>query len=103
MKQRRIMHVLGALFPVLISWKIWAADEVQVRIMPDVQYEVNGWAEVQPIFGGNVNGTSRGEAVELIRELNMSSARAFLWAISKYTTEKRKPPHRATSSHTPRA
>ncbi|MBN1863969.1 MAG: hypothetical protein JW808_03620 [Victivallales bacterium] len=51
----------------------------EIRVMPQVGVKINGFDEVQPIFNANVNGSSRGEAIELVRDIRLNGARAFLW------------------------
>lgn len=52
---------------------------------------VNGYSQVQPIFGGCVNGESRGKAVEQIRALNLNSARAYFWPERTFPKDKKYP------------
>lgn len=53
--------------------------EVVVRARPDLRRQVGGISEVQPIFGGNVNGSTPAEADDLVRALNLNSSRVHLW------------------------
>jgi hypothetical protein len=55
------------------------ADVETLVIDPAISWAVNGTGQVQSIFGGVVNGSSRDEGIDYIRELNLNSSRAFLW------------------------
>lgn len=55
----------------------------EIRVEP-YGYNVNGYGDVQRIFGGCVNGSSRDEAIAEIRELNLNTARAYLWGLAWY-------------------
>jgi hypothetical protein len=57
------------------------AVPVSAVVRPDLTWSVEGVCHIPRIFGATVNGSSRGEAVEKIRALNLNSARAFLWAL----------------------
>ena len=52
---------------------------VSCRVHPEFGWRVNGIDQIPRIFGVTVNGASRGGAVELVKALNLNSARAFLW------------------------
>ncbi|HEY3378999.1 MAG TPA: hypothetical protein VGL77_16055, partial [Armatimonadota bacterium] len=55
----------------------YAADVV--RVDTTTQRVVNGYGEVPRLFGGTVNGSSRDQAIDEIRALNLNGARAYLW------------------------
>lgn len=56
-----------------------STDLESLEIDPTRSWAVNGTDEVQRIFGGVVNGSTRDEGMDYIRELNLNSSRAFLW------------------------
>ncbi|HEY3376811.1 MAG TPA: hypothetical protein VGL77_04890, partial [Armatimonadota bacterium] len=56
-----------------------AADVV--RVDPTTQRVVNGYGEVQRIFGVTANGSSQDQAIEEIRALHLNGTRAFLWPL----------------------
>ncbi len=50
-----------------------------IQVHPDVVRAVGGYDQVQALFGGNVNGESRGKADDLVRELNLNTSRLHMW------------------------
>jgi hypothetical protein len=55
----------------------------EINIQP-YAYSVNGYGEVQRIFGGDVNGSTRDQAISEIQALNLNSARAYFWGLAWY-------------------
>ena len=50
-----------------------------VQVQPLVTRSIGGYDQVQPLFGGNVNGMSKGKADALLRELNLNTSRLHMW------------------------
>ncbi len=50
-----------------------------VQVRPELIQSSGGYDQVQPLFGGNVNGQSKGKADALIRELNLNTSRFHMW------------------------
>ena len=72
---RLLIICLFALTPVALG-----EEALEIRVEPDLAVSVQGYTEVQPIFGATVNGGSWGRAVEQVKALNLNSARAYLWS-----------------------
>ncbi len=76
-----------------------AEEATPIKIWPQYLREVGGQSEVQRIFGGCVNGTSRGQGTEIIKELNLNTARAYFWA--PFTQWTKNLPDGVNPPHTP--
>jgi hypothetical protein len=50
-----------------------------VQVQPLVMRSIGGYDQVQPLFGGNVNGASKGKADALLRDLNLNTSRLHMW------------------------
>ena len=59
-------------------------DPISVLIQPEFTRRVQEMDRVPRAFGVTVNGQSRGEAVDMVRALNLNSARTFLWALGNW-------------------
>lgn len=53
--------------------------EAVTQVHPRIVRSSGGYDQVQALFGGNVNGESRGNADALIRELHLNTSRLHLW------------------------
>lgn len=53
--------------------------ETTVIVHPTTIRATGGFDTVQGLFGGNVNGQSRGQADELLRELRLNTSRLHMW------------------------
>jgi len=62
------------------------APAITVRIDPSIKWTVNGYSEVQRVFGAAVNGTNRDQMADEIRAMNLNGARAYLWPYAWWTS-----------------
>jgi len=84
-RKATLLIALSAIIAILSASRSVADDVQQVRVDPSITWTVNGYSDVQRIFGATVNGELRDQMGDEVRSMKLNGARAYLWPYMWWT------------------